>query len=240
MKRALISLSAGVGLLLGFCSQPREVRAAEPAPRLDQKIKDDFMAGFQGDKSAMARACAAADKVLASQPGNAEAMVWLGTATLSLSGQAFTQDSDFQKGMELWKKGNEMMDKAVALQPDDIAVRVRRGDTLMRAAQSVPADWAPELLQRAIADFTHILELHGSHFGEGSEHGRGEVLAALADGYDRSGEKDKSREYLQRIVREIPGSEYAKRATAWLNDQAYPVGQRTCIGCHETTAPSAH
>ena len=38
----------------------------------------------------------------------------------------------------------------------------------------------------------------------------------------------------ERNVKELPGSEYARRAAAWPADPAYPVEQRTCVGCHET------
>ncbi len=88
------------------------------------------MAGFQGDQAALERASAAAAKILEAQPRHAEAMVWLGAATLKLSGDAFLKDGDQEKGTELWKKGNGQMDQAVELEPDNIAVRVTRGSTL--------------------------------------------------------------------------------------------------------------
>jgi tetratricopeptide (TPR) repeat protein len=219
--------------MLGFCSQPREIRAADSQLRLDQQIKDDFTAGFQGDQAALERAYAAATKIVETQPKHAEAMVWLGAATLKLSGNAFLGGGDMQKGMELWEKGNALMDKAVELEPDSIAVRVRRGTTLLVASRSTPPEWQPDLLRKAVADFTHVIELHKDQFGKLPEHSRGELLAGLADGYDRLGEKEKSRAELERIVKELPGTEYAKRAGAWLSDPAYPVEQRTCVGCHQ-------
>jgi tetratricopeptide (TPR) repeat protein len=223
-----------MGLTLGFCSQPREIRAADSQLRLDKQIKDDFMAGFHGDQAALERACAAAAKILEAQPRHAEAMVWLGAGTLKLSGDAFVKDGDQQKGTELWKKGNGQMDQAVELEPDNIAVRVTRGSTLLVVTRSpLPPEWQQELLHKAVADFTHVIELHKDQFGKLPEHSRGELLAALADGYDRLGEKEKSRAELERIVRELPGTEYAKRAGAWMDNPAYPVEQRTCVGCHQ-------
>lgn len=231
MKRALLSLSAAFGLLLGFCSQPREIRAAESQPRLDPQIRSDFMAGFRGDRAALDRAVAAAQKVLDAQPANAEALVYLGSATLALSGRAFLEANDMQKGMELWEKGNAMMDKAVELQPDNIDVRNQRGTTLLMGSRQVPADWQPALLEKCLTDFNRMLELQKDKFASLPERDRGELLASLADAYDRSGEKDKSRALLERIVKELPGTEYAKRAEAWLKDPSYPVEQRTCVGC---------
>jgi tetratricopeptide (TPR) repeat protein len=231
MKRALLSLSAAFGLMLGFCSQPREIRAAESQPRLETQIREDFYAGFRGDHAALDRAMAATRKVLDAQPAHAEALVYLGSATLVLSGRAFLDDNDMQKGMDLWEKGNAMMDKAVELQPDNIDVRNQRGTTLLVGSRKVPADWQPAMLEKSLADFNRILDICKDGFSALPERVRGELLASLADGYDRSGDKDKSRAQLERIVKELPGTEYAKRAEAWLKDPSYPVEKRTCIDC---------
>jgi tetratricopeptide (TPR) repeat protein len=231
MKRALLSLSATLGLLLGFCSQPREIRAADSQPRLEKQIREDFYAGFRGDHAALDRAMAAAQKVLDAQPAHAEALVFLGSATLVLSGRAFLDDNDMQKGMELWEKGNAMMDKAVELQPDNIEVCNQRGMTLLVASRKVPSDWQPAMLEKSLTDFTRIRDICNDGFSALPERVRGELLASLADGYDRSGDKDKSRAQLERIVKELPGTEYARRAEAWLQDPSYPVEKRTCIDC---------
>ena len=231
MKRALLSLTATLGLLLGFCSQPREIRAADSQPRLEQQILDEFIAGFRGDRAALDRAMAATQKVLDAQPAHAEALVYFGSATLVLSGHAFLEENDMQKGMELWEKGNAMMDKAVELQPDNIDVRNLRGTTLLVASRKVPSDWQPAMLEKSLTDFNRILDVQKDHFSDLPERKRGELLASLADGYDRSGDKDKSHAQLERIVKELPGTEYARRAEAWLKDPSYPVEKRTCIDC---------
>lgn len=217
--------------MLGFCSQPREIRAAEIQPRLEKQIRDDFYAGFRSDRAAFDHAVAATQKILDAQPAHAEALVFLGSATLALSGRAFLEENDMQKGMELWEQGNAMMDKAVQLQPDNIDVRNQRGNTLLVGSRRVPADWQPALLEKCLTDFNAILELHKARLPTLPGRDRGELLATLADGYDRSGEKDKSHAYLERIVKELPGTEYAKRAEAWLKDPSYPVEKRTCIDC---------
>jgi tetratricopeptide (TPR) repeat protein len=231
MKRALLSLSATLGLLLGFCSHPREIQAADSQPRLEQQIRDEYTAGFRGDRAALDRAVTATQKIVDAQPAHAEALAYLGSATLVLSGRAFLEEHDMQKGVELWEKGNAMMDKAVQLQPDNMDVRNLRGTTLLMGSRQAPPDWQPAMLQKSLADFNRILELSQDHFSALPERERGELLASLADGYDRSGEKEKSRAQLERIVKELPGTEYAKRAEAWLKDPSYPVEKRTCIDC---------
>jgi len=217
--------------MLGFCSQPPEIRAAEPQSHLANQIREDFYAGFRGDRTALDRAIAATKKVLDAQPSQAEGLVFLGSATLVISGRAFLEESDVQKGMELWERGNTMMDKAVQLEPDNIDVRSLRGKTLLVGSRRVPADWQPALLAKCLADFNRILDLHKEDFSALPERERGELLASLADGYGRSGDQDRSRAYLERMVKELPGTEYARLAEAWLKDPSYPVDKRTCIDC---------
>ncbi len=232
MKRALFSLTAAFGLMLGFCSQPREIHAAEiQQSHLDQQLLSDFNSGFRGDRIALDRAVVATQKILGGQPDNAEALVYLGSATLALSGRALLDQNDMQKGMDLWEQGNAMLDKAVLLQPDNIEVRNQRGMTLLIGSRRVPPDWQPYLLEKCLADLNRILELQQDHFATLPARERGELLASLADAYDRSGHKDKSHAYLERIVKELPGTDYAKRAAAWLKDPSYPVEKRTCIDC---------
>ena len=40
--------------MLGYCSQPREIHAADSQLRLDQQIKADCCAGWQGGRAALA------------------------------------------------------------------------------------------------------------------------------------------------------------------------------------------
>jgi hypothetical protein len=87
------------------------------------------------------------------------------------------------------------------------------------------------MLEKSLTDFNRILDICKDGFSALPERVRGELLASLADGYDRSGDKDKSRAQLERIVKELPGTEYARRAEAWLQDPSYPVEKRTCIDC---------
>jgi len=217
--------------MLGFCTQPREIHAAETPGHLDQTILSDFAAGFRGDRAALDRASAAAQKTLATQPDNAEASVFLGSATLVLSGRAFTEENDMQKGGELWEKGIALMDKAVETQPNNPLVRNQRGTTLLMASRRTPPDWQPPLLEKSLADFNALLRIHKDDFASLTVRERGELLASLADAYDRSGDPDKSRQFLERIVKELPDTEYARRAEAWMKDPSYPVEKRTCIDC---------
>src|SRR5581483_738827 len=89
--------------------------------RFDLIVRNDFFAGFQGDHEALARGMAKAEEALAANPKFPEAMVWHGSGTFYLSGEA-ARNRDFPKAAELYQKGMAEMAAAVALAPDSVAV----------------------------------------------------------------------------------------------------------------------
>ncbi|MDI1283488.1 MAG: hypothetical protein PSV46_03760 [Reyranella sp.] len=93
--------------------------------RFDFKVREDMFAGMDGDTAAFDRAMKLIADTLAADPDHAEALVWRGDARLFLAGQAF-QRGAFKEGQTLSAGGLADMDRAVALAPNDIAVRVPR------------------------------------------------------------------------------------------------------------------
>ncbi len=63
------------------------------------------------------------------------------------------------------------------------------------------------------------------------EHGRGELLGALADGWLQLGDVDKARPYLDRMTTELAGTAYDKNAALRHADPAAKA-PLTCLGCH--------
>ncbi len=63
------------------------------------------------------------------------------------------------------------------------------------------------------------------------EHGQGELLGALADGWLTLGETAKANTYLDRMSSELPRTTYAKNAAARRADPVAKV-PLTCLGCH--------
>src|SRR5580704_13597512 len=127
-KIGKFAIAGAIAFLIGFLSTIRSAPAQEQ--RFDMKVRQDFFAGFAGDKEAMARGMKAAEEALATDPKNAEAMVWHGSGVLSEATQAF-RAGDQPKGMEFWTRGLKEMQTAVDLAPDNVAVRIPRGAVLL-------------------------------------------------------------------------------------------------------------
>jgi hypothetical protein len=201
--------------------------------RFDMIVREDFFAGFAGNKEAFARAMRVTEDVLAKDSNNGEARVWHGAGILFSSGTAF-REGDQQAGMKLWQQGLDEMEGAVRLAPDAPGVVIPRGATLITASRLVPWNLGETILKTGVSDFEHVLKLQEPRFPQLSTHARGELLTGLADGWSRLGDKDRARTYFERIAKELKGSVYEQKASAWLEDrlEAKSPAFFNCSGCH--------
>jgi hypothetical protein len=222
-------MRAVVLLLLTFTAS----LAAVAQQRFDFKVREDMFAGMDGDAVALDRAMKLIDDTLARQPDHAEALVWRGAGRLFMAGQAFRR-GDAAAGQKLCREALADMELAVALAPNDIAVRVPRAAGLMPAARAlrlVDRHEADRLARIAVDDFEFVLQASRPRWSSMSEHGRGEVLGALADGWLMLDEGTKADVFLGRMMSELPGTSYARNAARRRADPASRAAL-TCLGCH--------
>jgi tetratricopeptide (TPR) repeat protein len=211
-------------------------KPAQPAnrERFDMKVRDDFFAGFTGDKARFERGMKTCEAALAKNPKDAPAMVWHGCGLFYQSGMLF-QKGDTQKGMELYTQGLKEMDGAVKLEPDNIAVLIPRAASLIPASRYIPdKPTAKSLCERAAADYEKTYALQKPGFKKLSLHSRGELLFGLAEVEARLGREDQARTYLQQAATSCKGSDYEKEAKTWLDRKSLTkdTPMHTCIGCH--------
>jgi tetratricopeptide (TPR) repeat protein len=199
--------------------------------RFDGAVREDFFAGFDGDADRLAAGMKKCEEVLAEDEKNAEAMVWLGSGEVYLSGRSF-QKGDVVKGMGYWQKGFDRMNKAAELEPDNIGVLIPRAAVLMPASRGMPNPMKGQVLQSVLKDFTRVYELQKDSLDKLGEHPLGELRMGLADIYRSMGDMDNSRIHLEAIKAELPGTDYANRADEWLIAKPTAKLAHTCIGCH--------
>ena len=213
-------------------------RAAEAPPgrEFEFEVRSLVFQGLEGDLEALERALALCDAALEADPEDAEAWVWHGSTSLVLSGAAY-RSGDFTSGGSLWQRGLDEMARAVELAPDDVAVLIPRAAALLGAARNVPfPQQATELTRTAVGDYEKVYELQRPYFARLSEHARGELLLGLADGHHRLGQHDQASRYLEIARSELPGTDYADEAAAYLGGDSTRLGVRTCHGCHTRDA----
>jgi tetratricopeptide (TPR) repeat protein len=212
------------------------VRADEPAAnekdRFDLLVREDLFAGFNGDEKALARGLKVCNDTLAKNPKHAQALVWRGAAMVYQAGQAF-QNKKPGEGFPLWTNGLKDMDEAVKLEPNNVGVRIPRASVLMPAARNAPPAMGQPLLKKALEDFELIYKLQAKDLAKLGTHPRGELRMGLADVYRLMKDNDKSKEQLEAVIKELPDTKYAKRATEWLAAKPDAKLEHNCIGCHK-------
>ena len=197
--------------------------------RFDSKVRNDFFAGFSGNKAALERGMKATEEILARDPKHAEAMVWHGSGVFFQSGDAF-RNGDIQKGMDLSMRGRKEMDAAVALAPEHPGVRVPRGATYLTASHYMPPEQGRPLIALGVADYEAARKIQNDEYA--GEHPKGELLFGLADAYSRLGDMEKAAALFTRIQKELPATEYARRAEEWMQTKTLAPEKTQCVGCH--------
>jgi hypothetical protein len=201
------------------------------AKRFDKVVREDIFAGFNGDKEALKRGVDACEAQLKKDPKHAEAMVWRGAARVFMAGELFGQNKAGE-AFPLWTKGLADLDEAVKLEPKSVGVRIPRAAVLMPAGRNAPPAMGKPLLIKAKEDFETILKMQEKALDKIGTHPRGELHMGLADVYRLLGEGEKSKEQLETIVKEMPGTKYEKRAKEWLAAKPDAKLVHNCIGCH--------
>jgi hypothetical protein len=126
------------------------------AARFDEKVRNDFFAGFAGDRAALDRGMATSEQAIATDPsGSAEALAWHGSGLIFLSGLKF-QQGDMPGGMEMWTTGMAEMEKAGELEPDNVGVLIPRAASWFAASRATPPEIAKPILAKALADYEHV------------------------------------------------------------------------------------
>jgi hypothetical protein len=223
----LASPLVALALAVTAAGMPRAQPAAE---RFDYLVREDMFRGYAGDRAALERAMALCEARLAQDPDHAEALVWHGNGLLFLAGEAF-RFGEHEKGTAFAQKAVIEMDRAVALRPDDVGILVARGAGMLAAGMRLPDARGRALVETAVGDFERVLALQQPYFPSLARHPKGELLAALAEGWSRLGDARKSRGYLARMVEELPGTPYAAAAVTRLDDLSATT-RITCLGCH--------
>ena len=201
--------------------------------RFDYLVRADFFAAIGGDEARLQRVFDVCERTLAENPRHPEATVWHGAAVVARAVQAF-QEGDAAKGRQLFERGVQEMTDGVALAPDNPGALIPRGAVLFEATRGLPLEAARPLLQSAVANYEHALEVQALTFAALGDHAKGELLFCLAEGYSRLGDTARARRYFERLVADAPTSGQVTKARAWIETGSIPkTSGAQCVGCHK-------
>ena len=201
--------------------------------RFDYLVRADFFAGVAGDDARLTKAMELCERTLGDNPKHPEAMVWHGAGLLVRAGQAF-QKGDMGAGGPLFERGLKEMNEAVGLAPDNPGVLIPRAAVLFEATRGMPPEMARPLIQSAVTNYEHVLDLQQSTWSTMGDHPKGELLFGLAEGSARLGDQQKARAYFERLIADAPASGQAPKAKEWMTTGTVPKSNGTsCVGCHK-------
>lgn len=167
--------------------------------KFDLALQKEFEKGVAGDEAALSRAMQRAEKILAANPQDAESLVWRGSASLVLAGNAY-RSGNFAEGGKFWQKGLQEMDDAVKFAPDNFKVRYVRGATVLSAAKNFPDPATSKTLrEKGIADYERLLSSTGEQSQKMLVSERSKILTALVQAYEKAGDKAKADFYKQQL-----------------------------------------
>src|SRR5215470_3336578 len=132
--------------------------------RFDYEVREDMFRAFGGNEAALKSAMATIEAKLKEQPDHAEAMVWRGAARNWMARRAF-EAGDSAGARALSAAGMADMDRALALEPNNIGVLVPRAAVLLAAARNQrDAARMRELATQSAANFESALALRQNAF----------------------------------------------------------------------------
>jgi hypothetical protein len=130
-------------------------------------------------------------------------------------------------------KGQKEMDEAVALEPDNIGVRIPGSATLLTASRGIrSSEVARPMISKGLADCEHVFELQKNYVDKLGTHPKGELLFGIAEAVSRMGDTENATAFFERNGKEMPATECARRAAKWLSTRSLELSETTCVGCH--------
>ncbi len=198
-------------------------------------VREDTFAGWMNhDAARHARGMKRAQEWLDEHPGSAEAINWLGAGKVYEATVAWDA-GDQTKGDATYQEGLALMEKGVALSPDNGGILATTAGTLMAFARQLPDRYYGDAVEKARRHYATLYAQQASMLDKFPLHLKGEALAGVAETEFRAGDRARGIEMLKTIAAGMPNTPYAKTAEAWIKAPELVTKQDrlVCQSCHE-------
>jgi tetratricopeptide (TPR) repeat protein len=177
-----------------------------------REYRQKFFSVFRGDAQTFEKAYGEVEAMIAKNPKDARALVWLGNGQ-TVKGGLLLLKGKREESLALLDQSRKTLDRAVALRPKDPNIYMMRAATLYIQGQYWPAKDLPRSTWENLRDDCLRFEKYlGPKMPRVSIHLRGETYGELGIAYARLGEKEKARAAFQRVITLCPNTDYSKRA----------------------------
>ncbi|MBS1824188.1 MAG: hypothetical protein JST93_02620 [Acidobacteria bacterium] len=197
-------------------------------------VREDIFAGWMAkDAEALARGERKLEHFLASNPTHSSALAWKFLATQYHLRDAIAKGNkaEYQKRLA---ESKVLREKAIAANPNDVAVYIIVGGGMIMSAYYVPEEDKQWLYRDGRELLRKVPVMQGAAFDKLPPHMRGETWSLLAYASDRLGDKEDRDALIDTMFTKLQGSPYESRAKRWktlpaLNSET----DNMCITCHE-------
>ncbi|MEO1009395.1 MAG: hypothetical protein AAFX79_12600 [Planctomycetota bacterium] len=185
----------------------------------DRLVLGDYRKAAGGDAASLASAIATCERAMAADATNAEARAWRGALRVLEAGQAY-QQGDLNAALDLLGAGMADMEAAKQAEEMNPGVMLIRGSVLINVAQQYPdPDIAADYARRGVHDVSNgLLRLHDDpeDWAKQPASLKGPMLLAAAQGYELLGNRSFARDYYNRVIGAVPGTQWGKAAQDWI------------------------
>ncbi len=232
--RAIVWSCAIVFLARAAFSQSPEPPLSDTRLAVSTLVREDVFAGWlENDMDRYARGEKNIDLLLEQRPrAKAELLAWVGGTRLYRAVLAH----EAGKSEEFERQYQESLDafaEAKKLGPKHPAVAAIVGGSYVVFADRLPEKYRAVAWSEGYDNYQILWGQQARLVDQLGVHIRGELLAGLAQTAERTGHKDQRDEYLEKIIKLLPDTDYERVAKQWQTDpQAAASGNISCKSCH--------
>ena len=198
-------------------------------------LREDLFSGFLADDMERFSRGERNIKLLLEQRPDAKPVLlsWSALANLYRAVRAHEgkRPDEFQR---YYKQALDLFAEAKKLDPNDGGVAAITGGTYVVLADRLPKEYRAAGWAQAYDNYKMLWKYQGSAVDKLPVHLRGELLGGLAQSSQRTGHREETAEYLDKILAVLSNTPYESVAKSW---KAHPetAGNSTitCLSCHD-------
>lgn len=198
-------------------------------------LREDLFAGFLADDMESFSRGEKNLKLLLEQRPDAKPVLlaWSGLANLyrAVRANEGNRPEEFQR---YYKQALDLFSEASKLGPDDGGVIAVRGGSFVVLADRLPKEYRAAGWATAYDNYKILWKFQGSSVDKLPLHLRGELLGGLAQSSQRTGHREETAEYVDKILTVLANTPYESVAKRWkANPDAAATATITCLSCHD-------
>lgn len=228
-----------IGFVLVTAAAARSPQAEPPLAdnrlTVHTLLREDIFAGFMSDDmNRFEKGEKNIDLLLAQRPGQrGNLLAWKGGATLYRAVRAYEnkRPDEFKK---LYKQTLDYFSEAKQLTTGNDGVSAIMGGSFVLFADRLPKEYRAAAWSTAYDSYLALYKLQEGIIDKLPVHLRGEALSGLTQAAQRTGRKEETAQYIDKMLAVLAGTPYEPMARKWkANPESAANTSLACMTCHD-------